>query len=126
MDLVLDSISWVLVLTGTVFMFVGGLGIIRMPDFFTRQHAAGITDTMAAYLILIALMFQLPFGIDTMKLFFILGFLFLTSPTSSHALAQAAISTGMRPMGTDLREPDLTPAPGMPNLKSKEGAPSNR
>jgi multicomponent Na+:H+ antiporter subunit G len=77
---------------------VGGVGVLRMPDFFTRLHAAGITDTLAAGLVLIGLMFQGGFSQVTIKLVLILIFLLFTSPTSSHALAKAALADGLQPL----------------------------
>jgi multicomponent Na+:H+ antiporter subunit G len=69
-----------------------------MPDFFTRLHAAGITDTLAAGLVLIGLMFQGGFSQVTVKLVLILMLLLFTSPTSSHALAKAALADGLDPL----------------------------
>ncbi len=70
-----------------------------MPDFFTRIHPAGMTDSMFAPCVLIALMLQSGWSIITVKLAFILLFLFLTSPTASHALAKAALHGGLTPLG---------------------------
>ena len=44
MDIALDYLSWVLIITGSLFAIIGGIGILRFPDFYSRQHAAGITD----------------------------------------------------------------------------------
>lgn len=104
LDMALDFASWACILSGGVFMVIGAIGVLRLPDFFSRQHAAGITDTLAAWLILLGLMLQLPAGLGTVKLLFILVFLFLTSPTATHALAQAALSQGLEPKADDLRK----------------------
>ncbi len=93
----LEIVSAVFVLAGALFAVIGGIGIIRLPDFFCRIHGAGITDTLGAGLILTGLMFLSPDEIVTVKLVAILGFLWLTSPTSTHALANAALETGLRP-----------------------------
>ncbi|NWG45131.1 MAG: monovalent cation/H(+) antiporter subunit G [Alphaproteobacteria bacterium] len=98
-----DGLAWVLVLGGSGFMLVGGLGVLRMPDFYTRQHAAGITDTSAAALILFALLLFAPDFLVAAKLVLILMFLLLTSPTASHALAQAAVASGVVPLADDWR-----------------------
>lgn len=58
MGAVADVLSWILLLSGSAFALIGGIGVLRMPDVFTRLHAAGITDTMGAGLILAGLMFQ--------------------------------------------------------------------
>ena len=95
----LDIASWVLIVIGGAFGIIGGIGILRMPDFFTRIHPAGMTDSMFAPCILVALMLQSGWSIITVKLAFILLFLFLTSPTASHALAKAALHGGLTPLG---------------------------
>ena len=110
MDLLRDLISWGAILVGGGFIVIGAIGVIRMPDFFTRQHAAGLTDTLGAGLLLFGLMVQGGLTLVTAKLVLIVIFLGLTSPTSSHALAQAALSTGVKPLlkndGGDDGEPE--------------------
>ena len=98
---VLDALSWLLILGGGGFVVVGAIGVIRMPDFFTRQHAAGVTDTLGAGLLLLGLALQGGLTLVTAKLALIGIFLFFTSPTSSHALAQAALSSGVKPLLAD-------------------------
>ena len=96
MDLLLDIASAVLLLTGGFFVFVGGFGVMRMPEFFTRMHAASLTDTGGAALILLGLMLQGGLTLVPFKLAAIFLFLFLTSPTASYALANAALLSGVR------------------------------
>jgi len=96
MDLLLDIASAVLLLTGGFFVFVGGFGVMRMPEFFTRMHAASLTDTGGAALILIGLMLQGGLTLVPLKLAAIFLFLFLTSPTASYALANAALLSGIK------------------------------
>lgn len=103
MALLLDLVSWAALILGSAIVVIGAIGVVRLPDFFCRQHAAGTTDTLGAGLILFGLLLQLPLGLDTARVIFIGLFLLLTSPVASHALAQAAIATGMRPAGEDLR-----------------------
>jgi len=93
----LEIVSSVLVIAGAIFAVIGGIGIIRLPDFFCRIHGAGITDTLGAGLILTGLMFLSPHWIVTVKLLAILVLLWTTGPTSTHALANAALETGLRP-----------------------------
>jgi len=96
MNLLIDIASAVLLLTGGFFVFVGGFGVMRMPEFFTRMHAASLTDTGGAALILLGLMLQGGFTLVPLKLAAIFLFLFLTSPTASYALANAALLSGVR------------------------------
>jgi multicomponent Na+:H+ antiporter subunit G len=101
--LVAEVLSWIFLIAGSIFVIIGGIGLIRLPDFYTRIHAAGITDTMGAWLILIGLMFSAGFSLVTVKLLMLLFFLAATSPLASHALAKAAFLRGLEPMlGHDL------------------------
>lgn len=92
-----DIVTWVLLAGGCFFCITGGIGLIRLPDVYCRAHAAGLTDTLGAGLILVGLMFQAASFIVVVKLFFILSFLMLTSPTGTHALIRAAYSHGHQP-----------------------------
>ena len=97
MALFLDVLSWLLLTLGGLFVLVGGIGALRMPNFFTRVHAASVTDSMAAMLILFGAMLQAGLSIATIKLLAILFFLLMTSPTASYALASAAVLSGQVP-----------------------------
>ncbi len=97
MDAVVTALSWVCLVAGGLLVLVGGLGVLRLPDVYTRMHAAGITDTLGAWLILLGLMFQAGMTQVSVKLLLILVFLIFTSPTSTHALARAALHGGLRP-----------------------------
>jgi multicomponent Na+:H+ antiporter subunit G len=92
-----DIASWILLSVGGVFVFIGGLGALRMPNLYTRIHAASLTDTMGAVLVIGGIMLQAGLTLATIKLAAILLFLLLTSPTASNALASAAILSGLQP-----------------------------
>ena len=96
MDQILNISSWVLMTLGGVFVFIGGLGALRMPDLYTRMHAAGITDSIAPILILSGLILQAGLTLIAVKLVAILIFLLLTGPTASNALASAALLSGTK------------------------------
>ena len=114
MDLFLDILSWVFVVGGSFFAVVGGIGVIRMPDLFTRLHAAGVTDTGGAGLILVGLMFQGGLTMVTIKLLLVLGFLWFSSPVSTYALARATLASGQEPFWSeDLEIPPTARIPGM-------------
>ncbi len=83
---------------GSVFVVIGGIGVVRLPNFFARMHGAGITDTLGAGLILVGLMFDAGLSLITAKLVILLFFLWITSPTATHALAQAALHQGLEPV----------------------------
>lgn len=97
MDIVLDIISWICLGLGSFFCLTGAVGLLRFPDFFSRIHAASITDTMGAGLILIGLMLQAGWGLVLPKLVLILLFSLLASTTASHAMAKAALKSGLKP-----------------------------
>tara|TARA_B100000676_G_C18066319_1_gene841187 strand:- start:2352 stop:2684 length:333 start_codon:yes stop_codon:yes gene_type:complete len=96
-SLTLNILSWISVITGCFFVITGGLGLIRLPDVFSRIHAAGITDTLGAGFIILGLMLQGGLSFVTLKLALVMIFIIFTSPTASHALANAAIFGGQRP-----------------------------
>ena len=99
-----DILSWFLFLVGAGAVVTGALGMVRFPDFFTRLHGAGVTDTAGAELMLFAMMLQAPNWMVFAKLVFIAAFLGLTSPVATHAIAHAAWMVGFKPMqGPDLR-----------------------
>jgi len=104
----LDLLSWAALLSGCFFGITGGIGLLRFPDFYTRMHAAGITDTLCAALILLGLMLQAGWGLVLIKLLLILALLLLTSPTSTHALARAAVHSGLQPLLGNPEEPPST------------------
>ncbi len=97
MEMILDYASWLLLSFGGLFVFIGGVGVLRMPDLYTRMHAASLTDTMGSVLIISGVVLQAGVSFAAVKLFAILIFLLLTGPTATNALASAAILSGHRP-----------------------------
>lgn len=95
--ILLDVCSWIFILAGAFFSVVGGIGIVRFPEFFSRLHGGGITDTMGAALIMLGLLLQVDGVLVAIKLLMILFFLLVTSPSSCHALAKSALSLGTTP-----------------------------
>lgn len=96
--MLIDILSYVFLVAGGLLGIIGGIGMHRFPDFFTRLHAAGITDTLCAALILLGLGLQAGLELASFKLLMIFVFLFFTSPAASHALANAAIHGGLKPL----------------------------
>ena len=96
-DLILEVLSWISILGGLFFMIVGTIGVVRMPDVYTRLHAAGMTDTMGAGLLLLGMCFQAGLTLVLVRLILIYAFLLFTSPISTHALASAALTGGLEP-----------------------------
>ncbi len=101
MDLILLIVRDIFLVTGAIAVLIGAFGVLRLPELFCRIHAAGITDTAGAGLIITGLMIESGLTLVSLKLLVIFVFLFFTSPTSSHALAKAAIHSNVLPV-TDL------------------------
>ena len=97
METALDILSWALLLGGGAFVMIGGIGLLRLPDFYTRLHAAGITDTLGAGLIILGMMVAGGLSLVTVKLVLLGALIFLTSPTATHAIANAAFTAGLEP-----------------------------
>lgn len=98
---IIDILSGVLMSIGGIFCVIGAVGMLRMPDFFTRMHAASVIDTMGAGLIILGLMLQSGFTLATGKLLVLGLLIFFTSPTASHSLANAALERGVKPVLAD-------------------------
>lgn len=100
--------SWVLLLVGAGCVLIGGIGVLRMPDFYTRVHAASLTDTMAALALFTGMMLQSGFTLATIKLAAIMVFLLLTGPTATYALVNAALLSGQRPGAKEIDEQEAS------------------
>lgn len=98
MTTLINGLSWLCLLAGGFFSIVGALGLLRMPDFYTRMHAASVVDTLGAGLILAGLILQAGLTLVAVKLLMVGVLLFFASPTASHALARAAMLRGLKPM----------------------------
>lgn len=98
MDIIVNLSSAFCLLLGSFLCLSGGVGIMRFPDFYTRTHAVGVTDTLGAAMILIGLMLQNPEGLVTLKLLLILVMTLFISPVASHALVQTAFRNDLVPL----------------------------
>lgn len=98
MSAALDVISWVCLVGGGFFCIVGGIGLIRMPDFYTRMQAASLTETLGAGLILLGLLIQAGLTLIGAKIVMVGLLIFFTSPTATHALAKAALVRDLQPL----------------------------
>ena len=96
-DALVLTLSWAFIVSGSVFVVIGAFGTLRFPDFWSRLHAASITDSAGAILLIIGMCLQAGATLITVKLLIIGAFLFFTGPTSTHAIANAALVTGLRP-----------------------------
>ncbi len=111
-DTVILVLSWFFILSGSFFVIVGALGTVRFPDFWSRLHAASITDSAGVILLLLGMGMQAGLTLIAVKLLIIGIFLFITGPTATHAVANAALVSGLRPREADgLHRPDSVDAP---------------
>ena len=97
MGLFFDVFCLILIISGSFFVVVGAFGTYRFPDFWSRLHAASITDSAGVILLLTGMGFYSGLTLITFKLLVIGLFLFITGPTSTHAVANAAFVSGLRP-----------------------------
>jgi multicomponent Na+:H+ antiporter subunit G len=97
MAAVVDAASWFFLVAGAFLAVAGGIGMLRLPDFYTRMHAASVTDTGGMLLILLGLALQAGWSLVAAKLALIAIFALFTGPTATHALAHAALRSGLRP-----------------------------
>lgn len=93
----------ILLLAGAALVVIGALGLLRLPDFFARTHGASITDSAGAVMMLAGLLCHAPDGATALRLVLVTLFLLIASPTASHALANAALADGIRPLARDKR-----------------------
>ena len=92
-----NILTIVLVILGIAFILVGSLGIIRLPDFFTRTHAVSKSDTLGVIFVISGLVIYEGFTLSSLKLILIILFIALANPIGSHALAKAAVKKGLKP-----------------------------
>ena len=97
LEIIINLLSWFFIVSGSVFVVIGAVGTIRFPDFWSRLHAASITDSAGMILLVVGMCLQAGPTLVTVKLLIIGVFLFITGPTSTHAVANAALVTGLRP-----------------------------
>ncbi|MDQ7815842.1 MAG: monovalent cation/H(+) antiporter subunit G [Melioribacteraceae bacterium] len=97
MSEVKDLLTILFLLLGAFFMLIGSIGVIRLPDFFTRSHATSKSDTLGIMLIVVGLICHEGLVLNSLKLMIIFVFIALANPVGSHALARAAFKFGIKP-----------------------------
>jgi len=102
-DILVYWSSWLFIAAGSFFYIIGAIGLIRMPDVFTRMHATSVSDTLGAGLLIVGMMIQAGWGLVSAKLLVILAILVFTGPVATHALARAAQWAGLAPQLAESR-----------------------
>ena len=105
----IDGLSWACLVGGGLFCVVGAVGLLRMPDFYTRMHAASVIETLGAGLLLLGMVLQAGFTLVAVKLLMIGLLIYFASPTATHALARAAMVRGLRPLLADREDAPSKP-----------------
>lgn len=95
----IEILVWIVLTIGSIFAAIGGIGLLRLPDFYTRLHAVGVTDTLGAALVLLGCGIQAGFSLNSVKLGMVWAFIYLTGPAATHALGKAAYAAGVKVKG---------------------------
>lgn len=106
MEVAQTVLGLLLAAAGLVFMFFGSIGLVRLPDFFARTHAASKVDTVGSSLLLLGIAVMEGFNLNSGKLLVAMAFVVLTNPVAAHALARAAVATGLKPWRRDGQAPE--------------------
>jgi multicomponent Na+:H+ antiporter subunit G len=97
----MDIIAIPLILVGLFFLMVAAIGMLRLPDVFTRSHAVSLTDSLGAFCMLVGLALYQGFGINMLKILVVLALLFLLNPVIAHATIRAAYRVGVKPQAEE-------------------------
>ncbi|MDE0103602.1 MAG: monovalent cation/H(+) antiporter subunit G [Bryobacterales bacterium] len=92
-----------LVGTGLFFLIVAAIGMVRLPDVYTRAHAVSLTDSLGAFFLLLGLAVHHGMSTSTLRILVVLALLYLLNPVIAHATVRAALRTGHRPVAEDRR-----------------------
>ncbi|MGB1356432.1 MAG: monovalent cation/H(+) antiporter subunit G [Candidatus Puniceispirillaceae bacterium] len=101
---IVDILSGLSIAAGVIALLVGSLGLIRLPDLYSRTHAVGMMDTAGVGFIILGLIIHEGFTLVSVKLALVGIFLFFTSPIATHAVAQVAHRSGLKPLTEDSSE----------------------
>ena len=93
MEMLVEIFSWLFIFLGSFLLLTGSLGLIRLPDFWSRLHGASISDTGGVLFLILGMMLHATTIWIFFKLLAIAVFIFISSPTASHAIANAAFVT---------------------------------
>jgi multicomponent Na+:H+ antiporter subunit G len=93
----MDILSIIFIVAGLFFLIVAAIGVIRLPDVFSRSHAVSLTDTLGAFLMLVGIALHEGLGINMLKILMVLALLYILNPVISHATLRAARRSGLKP-----------------------------
>ena len=93
----MDILSVLFILAGLFFLIVAAIGVIRLPDVFSRAHAVSLTDSLGAFLMLVGLALHEGLGKNNLKIIAVLALLYIQNPVITHATIRAALRAGLKP-----------------------------
>ena len=99
----MTAVSIALIIVGLFFLLVAALGMVRLPDVYTRSHAVALTDSLGAFFLLAGLALNQGFSTNLLRILVVLAILYLLNPVISHATVRAALRAGVKTWGEDRR-----------------------
>ncbi|MCY4614570.1 MAG: monovalent cation/H(+) antiporter subunit G [Nitrospira sp.] len=93
----MDILSVLFILAGLFFLIVAAIGVIRLPDVFSRAHAVSLTDSLGAFLMLVGLALHEGLSKNNLKIIAVLALLYIQNPVITHATIRAALRAGLKP-----------------------------
>ena len=93
----MDILSIIFIVAGLFFLMVAAIGVIRLPDVFSRSHAVSLTDSLGAFLMLVGTVLYEGLGTNMLKILVVLALLYILNPVITHATIRAALRSGLKP-----------------------------
>ena len=93
----MEILSMIFIVAGLFFLIVAAIGVIRLPDVFSRSHAISLTDSLGAFLMLIGIALHEGLGTNMLKILVVLSLLYIINPVITHATVRAALRSGIKP-----------------------------
>ncbi len=93
----MNIFSIIFIVAGLFFMVVSAVGVVRLPDVFSRSHAVSLTDSLGAFLMLVGIAFHEGLGTNMLKILVVLALLYILNPVIAHATVRAALRSGLKP-----------------------------
>jgi len=118
MSIILSILAWIAILSGSVFLIIGAWGTVKFPDFWSRLHAVSVTDSAGVLLLTLGMCLHSGLTLITVKLIIMGIFLFITGPTATHAVANAALVSGYRPTEGEGLVSEAAPPTSQPEAMS--------
>jgi multicomponent Na+:H+ antiporter subunit G len=90
-------LSIIFIVAGLFFLIVAAIGVIRLPDMYSRSHAVSLTDSLGAFLMLVGIALHEGLSINMLKILVVLVLLYILNPVIAHATVRAALRSGLKP-----------------------------